>query len=63
MLYRHKITGAMIDVESTVGGDWEPVKAPVPVHAADQKADKPAAEKPAPKKAVNKSGRTVRNNK
>lgn len=28
MKYRNKKTGAVIDVESNVGGDWEPVKAP-----------------------------------
>ena len=28
MRYRHKLTGAEIDVNSEIGGDWEPVKAP-----------------------------------
>lgn len=60
MIYRHKITGAEIDVESTMSGDWEPVKAPArPAHAADPEAGKAAA----PEKDVNKNGRTVRNKK
>ena len=59
MLWRHKITGVEINVESTMSGDWEPAKAPgSSARAADQKAEKPAAEK-----AVNKSGRTVRKQK
>ena len=28
MKYRNKRTGVVIDVESELGGDWEPVKAP-----------------------------------
>lgn len=63
MIYRHKTTGAVIDVESTMGGDWEPVKAPNhPAHAADQEAGK-AEEQPATEKAVKKNGRGVRNSK
>ena len=58
MIWRHKITGAEINVESTMGGDWEAVKPSSSSHAADQKAEKPAAEK-----AVNKSGKTVRKQK
>lgn len=37
MKYRNKKTGAVIDVESNVGGDWEPV-----MTRAAQKAEKPA---------------------
>lgn len=40
MKYRNEKTGAIIDVESEMGGDWKPVAAP--------KADK--AETKAPKK-------------
>lgn len=39
MEYRNKKTGVVIDVESELGGIWEPVK----------------AEKPAPKKAPKKT--------
>ena len=78
MIYRHKTTGAVIDVESTMGGDWEPVKAPKhPAHATDPEAGKAAEqttpetdqeagkaeEQPATEKAVKKSGRGVRNSK
>lgn len=60
MIWRHKITGVEIDVESTMGGDWEPVKAPGrPAHAAEQDAGKTAA----PEKDVSRNGRTVRNKK
>lgn len=62
MIYRHKTTGAVIDVESTMGGDWEPVKAPNQAHAADPEAGK-AEEQPATEKAVKKNGRGVRNSK
>lgn len=55
MLYRHKVTGAVIDVESTMGGDWQAVKPASTTRAADQEA-----EKPTPEKAVKKNGRTVR---
>ena len=59
MLWKHKITGAEINVGSTMSGDWEPAEAPGnSAHAADQKAEKTAA-----KKAVNNSGRTVRKQK
>lgn len=51
MLYRHKDTGAVIDVASTMGGAWEPVKQTDTVHAADQSAEKPARKTPARKKA------------
>ena len=58
MQYRHKITGAVIDVESTMLGDWEAVKPAGAGHAADPKTEKPATEK-----AVKKNGSTVRNRK
>lgn len=50
MLYRHKITGAVIDVESTVRGAWEPVGQTSTDHAADQSADKQTKKAPARKK-------------
>lgn len=37
MQYRNKKTGVVIDVDSKLGGDWEPVATP-----AAQKAEKPA---------------------
>lgn len=55
MLYKHKVTGAVIDVESAMGGDWQAVKPAGPARAADQEA-----EKPTPEKAVKKNVRTVR---
>ena len=61
MQYVHKITGAVIDVESTMGGDWRPVKAAAgTTRAANSTAAKTQARKSAPKKAVGKNGRTVR---
>lgn len=59
MIYRHKVTGVTIDVESTMSGDWEPVKATGPARAA--KAEQP--EKQTTEKAVKKNGRAVRNDK
>lgn len=50
MLYRHKITGAVIDVESTVRGAWEPVGQTSTDHATDQSAEKPAKKTPTRKK-------------
>lgn len=61
MLYRHKITGAVIDVESTMSGDWQALR-PASAHAASKTAEKTQARK-APEKAVGKNGRTVRNKK
>lgn len=46
MLYRNKRTGVVIDVESELGGDWEPVKA-----QAAQKTEKAA---PVKKKGTTK---------
>ncbi len=48
MIYRHKITGVEIDVNSELSGAWEPVK---PNRPAEAEAPKPAA-KPAPKTAA-----------
>lgn len=59
MIYRHKVTGVTIDVESTMGGDWEPVKATGPARAA--KAEQP--ETKTTEKAVKTNGRAVRNGK
>ena len=58
MLYKHRITGVVINVGSTMGGDWQEVTPASPDHAPDQKTGKPA-----PEKAVSKNGRTVRNKK
>ena len=41
----------MIDVESTVGGAWEPVEQTDTDHAADQSTAKPARKTPVRKKA------------
>lgn len=50
MLYRNKVTGALVDSASVIsGGNWESVE-PTPKKdavKAEQKTDKP---KPAPKK-------------
>lgn len=45
MLYRHKKTGAIVDIQSKAGGDWEPV--PV-ASSSEEKAEKPV-KKPAKK--------------
>ena len=45
MLYRNIKTGAVVDVQSEVKGDWEPVKAPVSVPAEPETAEKKAADK------------------
>ena len=46
--YKNKRTGAVISVNSEIGGDWELLKAPA------AKAEKSAEEKP--KKKANKKG-------
>lgn len=46
--YKNKKTGAVISVNSEIGGDWELIKAPA------AKAEKPAGEKP--KKKGSKKG-------
>ena len=43
MLYRNTKTGAVIDVNSEMGGKWEPVSAPKAV--PEKKAEKPAPAK------------------
>lgn len=50
MIYRHKGTGAVIDVESTMGGAWEPVKAHAPARAAKDEPKPEETKKPARKK-------------
>lgn len=42
MLYKNKETGRVIDVNSEMGGAWEPVKAP----KAEPKAEAPTKEAP-----------------
>lgn len=59
MQYVHKVTGAVIDVESTMGGDWRPVQAASKSSAAKSTAAKQKARK-TPEKAVKKDGRNVR---
>lgn len=49
MKYRNTKTGAVVEVESKIGGNWEPVEAPVPV--SDKVESKP---RPAQKKGVKK---------
>lgn len=46
--YKNKRTGAVISVNSEIGGDWELIKAPA------AKTEKPAEEKP--KKKASKKG-------
>ena len=55
MLYRNVRTGAVIDVDSIMGGAWQAVK-PASTSNATEEADKPETTE----KAVKKSGRTVR---
>lgn len=49
MKYRNKRTGAVIDVNSTLGGDWEQVKAPA-VRKTTEKKTEPARRKGMTKK-------------
>lgn len=49
MEYRNKKTGAVINVESELRGDWEPVIMPAPV------SDVKAGEAPAQKKRARKT--------
>lgn len=60
MLYRNSKTGAVIDVNSIMGGSWEPVEAPG-AHAAENSAGaKPqkaeTAKRSTSAKAVKKDG-------
>ncbi len=43
MLYRNKVTGVIVDIESEAGGVWKPVEAPA----------QPASDKP--KKPIRKT--------
>ena len=56
MKYRHKVTGAVIDVESVMGGDWQEIDTP----ARPAPATKPAPDEPKPAKGAKKDARTVR---
>ena len=62
VIYRHKKTGAVIDVSSTMGGDWQEVKPagtpPDPAHG------KPEAKAPV-RKSTAKGGKNngIRNDK
>lgn len=60
MLYRHKVTGAVIDVNSTMGGAWQAVKPAGAGRDGDQAVKQPEAKAPAkkttPAKAVKKNG-------
>jgi hypothetical protein len=49
MQYRNKRTGAVIDVESKVGGDWEPVTDPA-AHKTETKKTEPVKKKGPAKK-------------
>ena len=44
MKYRHKTTGAIIDVKSVMSGAWEPIGAPKKPDV-EKKEDAPAQEK------------------
>ena len=44
MKYRHKTTGAIIDVKSVMSGAWEPIGAPQKPDV-EKKEDAPAQEK------------------
>lgn len=57
MLYRNIKTGAVIDVDSTMGGAWQAVE-PAGAPAASEQPSEDTTEK-----AVKKSGRTVRKSK
>lgn len=59
MLYRNVKTGAVIDVDSTMGGAWQAVE---PAGAPAASEEQPSKEDTT-KKAVKKSGRTVRKSK
>ncbi len=48
MLYRHKKTGAIVDIQSEARGDWEPV----PVASSDKKEK--TVKKPAKKSTKKK---------
>lgn len=50
MKYRHTITGAIVDINSKVGGDWEPVEEKKTV--AQKSAVKKTTRKTATKKAT-----------
>ena len=54
MKYRHKVTGIVIDVNSTMGGAWEAVESPTAPSSTDQKPKKTT------EKAVKKNGSAVR---
>ena len=58
MLYRNIKTGAVIDVDSTMGGAWQAVEPAGAPAASEQPSEEDTTEK-----AVKKSGRTVRKSK
>lgn len=51
MIYRHKRSGVIVEVQSRVSGpDWEEVVVPSPSPAVDKTTKKPAARKTAARK-------------
>ena len=56
MLYRHKSTGAVIDVESTMSGEWQAVK-PATAHSAKENGGEKPAGKTPERKTTAKGGK------